>query len=727
MFVFPAHNSSFKSRKRVFRCCERCRIKRIKCNMLVDNFSVKGCETCQKKSATCSLVVENTKTAQTDKSGHDLHRKESISMAGLLFKGAGPVRSETSIGKEDLRGSPLLHSLMEPIDGYADAMSVQLKMTTPKFLREKFNFNLSLITEESYQYILYGHPRAVIANKMQEDASVYHESGIIIPEKSKGSENNTLYFKSWPHYLFLLQTYAFTLSTPKYHFRKPEIRKLLEIYFFKVNTIFPILSEQDFWAAFNAGTQPTIIIYAMVLLVLKDKLAEKVLRTVFSRITNYIDSEEVFYENLNAFTNELDFKIRQLNLILENLGDYNKVNRLVTMLLLSLHYRFDRSAGEQSSQDLTCGINLAFSLAIHMKPAKKFFTPDKAEYLTDLWWTCYVMDRFNSVTNFRCFFIKHEDFNIDLPYGNLNLLRMVQLAKGFENMLVALYQPFNNIHVKNQNNDVQSRLEIFNAVELQTSEFNLCDHEINSNIANFIDINSVDDLESHKSNYIESTIHLLTRLINNTIILVSQKGFFNDSAIHNLTPKRSILRASGNVLWYMRTVPENLLLQAPIVIFCLLISMSCSLKLRARNVLGTVDSEVEDVKPSFEIEGYILELEKFRREWWVVDDIYKLAKDFIEKLTITEKKRRDIELSLQNLDNKFAASPEATKFGGLRSTGSAASINNLLQVAEQDSNDNYSIDGSNLFWGWDFSKIAQYDNFFDSMQDDLYNLDMFTM
>lgn len=675
--------------------------------MLVENFNTKGCERCQKNGTVCTLILCQKSIPQ------------NTPMQFKVFQEPVTVKRERT---------PEVDPEFEQIQGYVNATNITLEMTTPHFLKERFNFNLSVMREKWYEYLLYSHPKAVIESRLEEDALVYHESGIIVPglaeEKLKGLKpTKQRHLKSWPHYQLLVLIQAFTLSSEHFHFKYPEIRKLLEIYFFKVNNIFPIIREVEFWSNYNAGIEPTITVFSMILLILRDKLAEEVFREVYLRTRSQLPyKEDEFYESLELFMEALEFKIRQLNMVTEGLGDHNKVNRLVIMLLLSLHYRFDRSGGEQSSEDLTCGINLAFALAIHMKPTKKFFTKGRAEYLADLWWTCYVLDRFNSVINFRCFFIKHEDFNIDLPYKNVKLLKLVQLAKSFENMLVALYQPFNNVHMKDQNNDIQSRLKGFNIAEFQTLEFELCSREIAQDLSKFREIPNLDGLKLYKRNYVDSTIHLLSRLINNCIILVSQKGFFNDPAIHNLIPKKSILRASGNVLWYMKKTPETLMLQSPIIIFCLLVSMSCGLKMRARNVLGTVDKELHDVKPSFEIEGYMLELERFRRGWWVVDDVYKLAQDFIEKLIETEKKRNDIELSMQN-----SVPTDAVNDQGIRPVSSVTSLLGKLQGAEQESIDPFSVDGSNLFAGWDPSKIEQYDYYFENMQDDLFNIDMFTM
>lgn len=45
----------------------------------------------------------------------------------------------------------------------------------------------------------------------------------------------------------------------------------------------------------------------------------------------------------------------------------------------------------------------------------------------------------------------------------------------------------------------------------------------------------------------------------------------------------------------MKKIPVKMVLQVPIVVFFLLASHSSGLKMRVRNILGTVDTELNDV------------------------------------------------------------------------------------------------------------------------------------
>lgn len=77
---------------------------------------------------------------------------------------------------------------------------------------------------------------------------------------------------------------------------------------------------------------------------------------------------------------------------------------------------------------------------------------------------------------------------------------------------------------------------IFNVPEFQAVEFDLCSRKIAANAPVYADIPRLDNLFHHQKSYVGNTVHLLSRLVNNCIILMSQRGFSNDPAIHNLTP-----------------------------------------------------------------------------------------------------------------------------------------------------------------------------------------------
>ncbi|GMG19729.1 unnamed protein product [Ambrosiozyma monospora] len=67
MFVFPAFDNNFKKRKRTFKCCAHCRLKRVKCE-LIEDFEVNGCKTCKMYNVVCSLIT-NPSPVQTASAG----------------------------------------------------------------------------------------------------------------------------------------------------------------------------------------------------------------------------------------------------------------------------------------------------------------------------------------------------------------------------------------------------------------------------------------------------------------------------------------------------------------------------------------------------------------------------------------------------------------------------------------------------------------------------------
>ena len=53
MFVFPAFDVNYKTRKRSFRCCQNCRIKKVKCE--INSTSSELCSNCRKHKWQCDL------------------------------------------------------------------------------------------------------------------------------------------------------------------------------------------------------------------------------------------------------------------------------------------------------------------------------------------------------------------------------------------------------------------------------------------------------------------------------------------------------------------------------------------------------------------------------------------------------------------------------------------------------------------------------------------------
>ena len=83
MYVFPAFDDNYKTRKRVYRCCERCRDKRIKCK--ISSLEALGCDSCKKSSTLCSLVkkpVDGTTNGSYD--GSDIALSSTYSLLLVL-------------------------------------------------------------------------------------------------------------------------------------------------------------------------------------------------------------------------------------------------------------------------------------------------------------------------------------------------------------------------------------------------------------------------------------------------------------------------------------------------------------------------------------------------------------------------------------------------------------------------------------------------------------------
>ena len=628
MFVFPAFDVNYKTRKRSFRCCQNCRIKKVKCEINSTNSEL--CSNCRKHKWKCDL-------SKSDDNSID----NQITDDRIMITNT-PNNKSRSANKVKGKDNALILNT-DPFD---------TQKITPQYLKDKYNFNTSGMNRTFlYQYLVHGHPKAVMRNSM-EDASVWHESGVYIDDKSKSDLNGTSSrpynnntFKSGFHirnrktYNILKSIDAFTLSTDEYPLTDSEIRDLLELYFYKINSLFPIIKEKKFWAEFDANEVPTIIIYAIVLVILRDKLAEPILSDMFARNREASDRGYDFTDNLVNFITDLEYKIRQVTLILPQLGDIDKITLLVELLLLSLHFSFDRLGNEQSSHDLTDAINLAVSSGIHMKSQNYNERKEEIDYTTNLWWCCYVLDRFNALTNSRCLFIKQEDFDVDLPYNNINLLKLVQLARSYENMTISIYQPYNN---NDLSYNAMKRDKLFDVDEFQRLEFELCEKEKLSgnqycDIQGLINNGKIINTDASVEAYATACIHFLTRIFNNTIILISQKIKYDDNKIPNSIPEAVTLEASRNILRYIMQTKDEIILNIPLIPWCIVLGMAVSIKKKAKYMLTTGDIHAKEDDSVFDLHNYITVLDEYSKKWWVVDEISKLTKDFFDKLSKNSK------------------------------------------------------------------------------------------
>lgn len=695
MYVFPALNSSFKSRKRTFRCCELCRLKRTKCDITGVDFEVAGCSNCRKHGWPCSFIK-------------------------------GPkVKVE----------SPLTESPLESASPNALAPD-DMKDVTIHYLRQKFNFNTAALNSDlAYQFVYNEHPVALISNANADDSSMWHPSGVFVSLNPKVSTSYQMegfggrkifnHIVNRKTYNYLLSIHAFTLASPEFDFTHHETTTLLQIYFFKINSVLPIVHEKRFWDDYHAQRPNSCMMYAIVLAVLRDSMAEPILRQVFLRSKNQLNgahkllheyTSEEYAEDFANYMDDLETKIRQINLILPQLGDIDKLTKLVVHLLLLMHYRADRLGSEQSSHDLTAALNLATSLAIHRKPVEESVLKERIEYSTNLWWCCFVFDRFNAITNCRVLFVKQEDTDVDLPYLNLNLLRMVQLARVFENMLVAVYRPYSKIPLAILTNDSLTRPEIFNLDEFRILEFDYCAKEIALCSPRFELLSRPLNMSTDLPTYTANALRLMTRVVNNLVIIISQKLRFRNPAIDNLIPRKAMLQAGANVLWYLRHIDEEQKINIPLITWALSVSMTAYLKVRTKKILtGILNPDLENVVPRYQFEDFLAELENYKSKWWIVGEVTNLTNDFITKLELKRASgahpKRPAELE-DSKDN----SPSVA----ITRSASIPSIQNIINAPPE-------ATGADMYSNWNLARAGsnEYDRYFESMHVDIFDNEFF--
>lgn len=241
------------------------------------------------------------------------------------------------------------------------------------------------------------------------------------------------------HFKFLLCLHAFTLNTPGFCIISPDdLKKLFEIYFYKVNSIFPMVFEEEFWELYSRNKIPNVMLYAVVLNAARDELAEPILKRSF------VNKDVEFSKNYLSFLHKLEMKIRQLLMFLPELADTEKLTRLVTQVLLAHSFKYNKFGSEQSSGDITDCIGYAHSLAIHQdffhKKIIQSGAVKKSLYLRRLWWVLFIFDRFNGLLNGKAFFIRRLDFNIDRPTDMPSLNTLVGLAYTLEDTSIAIYR-----------------------------------------------------------------------------------------------------------------------------------------------------------------------------------------------------------------------------------------------------------------------------------------------
>ncbi|CAI5757075.1 unnamed protein product [Candida verbasci] len=599
MFVFPAFDSNYQSRKRTFKCCENCRNKKTKCDITSVNYETKGCQNCIKHDLTCSLIKQ--KPNKQSKNTKNTQKQQQVNYG-------------------------LLPTFDTPID---------MTTITNQYLHDTFGFNISSHNDLTFHFVAHDDPKVIVSD---QDIKNYQGQGILLQnnkEKDINSIKNSkvYHLKNENHYKFLLSIDAFTLSSSEFQFSKNDELELIKLYFIKINSILPIIHEKLFWDDYFKQEAISMYIYAIVLVISRDKLSKPLLEKVFKT-----SNDHQYFKKLSILMESLEFKIRQILLISGQLGDEDKLMRIGLHLLLGLHFNFDKWGNEQSVHDLNNAVDLSTGIGIHLKRCPQI-NVELYNYTSNLWWCCYILDKFSGLVNCRPFFIKSEDFNVDLPYDDLNLLKMVQLARNIENVIILLFRPYSQ-------NSIESQSIRFDIDKFQNIEFELCEKERSSNQNQQTQVYSMNEIGSNQ--YVFENIHFLSRIVNNVLIMKSQKKKFENSNIPKYIPESIAVRAGSNILFYMNQIPDNFMLNIPLIPLCMSLSMAIALKQTARLLVDNkvhTFSESEIYRDELKFEDYILKLEQFAPYWWIVDEICKVTRVFLKNL---EKKNNRKKRKLMN-------------------------------------------------------------------------------
>lgn len=490
-----------------------------------------------------------------------------------------------------------------------------------RFLKEKFNFNCRFRQSKFFS------TKTLIINpeNPEEEGSKAHISKQLLTRSKFLDKSNLLHFK------FLLSLHAFTLDTPGFYNIQPEdVVKLYEIYFYKVNSIFPIVFEEEFWELHQRDKIPNILIYAIVLNAANDELSEPILARSF------VDNDVTFEENYARFLKELEMKIRQLLEFLPELGDTEKLSRLITLLLLSINFRYNKFGNEQSSSDVGDSISYAFSLLIHNEyfhaMIVKVGASKKSAYLRRLWWVIFIFDRFNALLNGKAMFIKRVDFNIERPLDLPHLDRLVLLAYSLEDTLVAAFRP-QRTSTENSNRIIDEYVDgdpVFNPTQIMNDEIYFLDNTEDIERILKIEKPMKEDDGNHLPEvevevYRDRFVFFMERLLRHQIILVFRTGQFK---VLRETSQIDVLglRLSKNLLriFQMLKCDQNhkLVMATPLIPLMLLVSLSvpsfARYSLFRRSKEG--DKEITDQLTRL-IEDYMTELGMFSKKFWFLHEV----------------------------------------------------------------------------------------------------------
>ena len=455
----------------------------------------------------------------------------------------------------------------------------------------------------------------------------------------KETQNQTKNFISnYMFYEFLVSSYAFTLRSTHYLFEKDDITYLLELYFCKFNSIFPIIPEDRFWQDYHQNCCQTIIIFAMVALILRDTMAQSTLKKIFMRSRPFgspdMDDKE-FHEIFSCYMSCINFKIRQLLIVLDDVNGADSLTRVMVYLLLSLNLDSKLCGNDKSSNDVSSAVTELWSMESHKWSSFYSDSPLK-EYFLTLSHCCFVFERICSMVNSKPIFSYKLQKKAVLSNCK-NLSSVVASCTLLESILSTMYSSSDIFDGSLENTAILNKIHA-----LIEREFEVCQTEKEEGIPIYSyhpSPNRLVDLKSPLSSYKSNTTHFLCRIINNSLILISQKPCY-DNKSHDLEATEKVaIQASRNIYFYVTQMKNDWLLNIPLVPWCVSLGLSVILKKFLRTKLNNLNSNIkaaateeEDEEVEAEVQRYLNLLETFCSKFYVVSNLFNITKEVLNKL-----------------------------------------------------------------------------------------------
>ncbi|KAF1813036.1 hypothetical protein P152DRAFT_336219 [Eremomyces bilateralis CBS 781.70] len=361
IITFAANNDLFRKRKRVFRACESCKKRRKRCTHVFDEPDAVSANEPQVK-----LPRKAPSSPQAQGQG-GIVVKSQVKSTGNLFKASvlNGDGHETPSGSQKRSKSPVpprFYGYLHPETELRHQIRDQSR--NPQVLRHQCGYWIQ--TEDGSEMPAAGLPRESLAlsdlsNSAQEALSKY------------------------------LHAVDFGICPPRQH-----QDAMLEIFFSFVHPLLPVVEKDVFLKQYAERSEPRLLLQVLCIIASKHDQARK----------------HLYLGQSTELLSPRDFAQRLYKSVCAALDARQEPNRIVLIqinALLSM-YSEGYDGFEQASFHLVTAIHHAHTIGLQFGRARQ---SHHDEYLDNLWWCLWSLDRVTAFTCGRPLSINDRDNRLD--------------------------------------------------------------------------------------------------------------------------------------------------------------------------------------------------------------------------------------------------------------------------------------------------------------------------